>query len=448
MPRRSPRSPNSTHTARVGSRSSEEQISDPECPTAEWWWLAEKYPVAAIQSPLYPLMILEAPDRWVEIEARHAADWINKYANHLPLREDRLFGADCAERVLPLWERVHKNARPRQAIAVARAYAMGKATEDQLENARTRVDEALDDVGNEDERGLLRGAYLAGGCARNVVCPPFHSDQWYHSGLSISHDALDAVFKFTLDQRHWSDAAEARAAQEAERLWQWHRLLTYLLPAESVGATDERTAAQRIIDPECPMEDWWTLAADWPLAALASPLYDLLTLEEPERWFALEKQHLQTWLRSHIKLLSEADQRLFAADVAEHVLPLWERKLWKDPRPRRSIEVARRFARGQSTPVEMDTINDAANEAVHEIANDKSLVAACSAADAAKWASIHWHAESAAKNALSAALAAVYNEAMDTNKHWSDAADARAAEEVERLWQWRRLIQYCRGMLR
>jgi len=47
--------------------------------------------------------------------------------------------------------------------------------------------------------------------------------------------------------------------------------------------------------------------------------------------------------------ISEEDLRLFAADCAEHVLPLFEEQFPDDDRPRRAIEAARAFARGEIT---------------------------------------------------------------------------------------------------
>lgn len=48
----------------------------------------------------------------------------------------RLFAADCAERVLPLFEASHPtDQRPRRAIEVARLYAQGMATREQLDAA-------------------------------------------------------------------------------------------------------------------------------------------------------------------------------------------------------------------------------------------------------------------------------------------------------------------------
>ena len=52
-------------------------------------------------------------------------------------RTARVFACDCAERVLPIYEkRYPDDNRPRHAIEVARLYADGKATEEELAAAR------------------------------------------------------------------------------------------------------------------------------------------------------------------------------------------------------------------------------------------------------------------------------------------------------------------------
>jgi hypothetical protein len=60
-------------------------------------------------------------------------------AHEVPLRDRlaRLFACDCAERVLPIVERdCQGEARPRNAVAVARRYAAGHATGEELAAAR------------------------------------------------------------------------------------------------------------------------------------------------------------------------------------------------------------------------------------------------------------------------------------------------------------------------
>lgn len=58
-------------------------------------------------------------------------------------------------------------------------------------------------------------------------------------------------------------------------------------------------------------------------------------------------------LRATIEPSSQLS-RLFACDCAERVLPLFEKKYPNDKRPRQAIEVARKFANGQATQVELD----------------------------------------------------------------------------------------------
>src|SRR5215218_1204368 len=63
-----------------------------------------------------------------------------------------------------------------------------------------------------------------------------------------------------------------------------------------------------------------------------------------------------------IEAWNETSARLFAADCAERVLPIFERRCPQDDRPRQAIEAARAFARGE--------IGDAAREAAGAAARE------------------------------------------------------------------------------
>ena len=55
----------------------------------------------------------------------------------------RLFACDCAEHVLPIFEKQYPgDKRPRHAIKTARRFALGTATQDELDAARTAAWEA------------------------------------------------------------------------------------------------------------------------------------------------------------------------------------------------------------------------------------------------------------------------------------------------------------------
>ena len=104
-------------------------------------------------------------------------------------------------------------------------------------------------------------------------------------------------------------------------------------------------------------------------------------------------QRVETW--------NEKTARLFAADCAERVLPIFEKDSPKDDRPRKAIEAARAFARGE--------IDDAARTAAWDAAWDAAKDAAWDAA-------------------------------------W--AAARGAAEGAEREWQTERLFQYLNGEIK
>ena len=105
---------------------------------------------------------------------------------------------------------------------------------------------------------------------------------------------------------------------------------------------------------------------------------------------------------STLEYLTEQEQRLIAADFAERVLPLFEAEYPDDDRPRKAIEAARAFVRGEITKEQLD--------------------AAWAAARAAAWAAA-W----AAAGDAAAAGAAAWNAA------WAAARDA------ERAWQQQRI---------
>lgn len=120
--------------------------------------------------------------------------------------------------------------------------------------------------------------------------------------------------------------------------------------------------------------------------------------------------------------------RLLAADFAEHVLYLFETKRPEDHRPRRAIETARRFARGEATDQELLAARGAADKAADEVPRGARY-----AADAAAFA-----AEAAANYATCYAAEAAANAVAYKNSvaagYGADAGDTIRAKP-ERLWQ-------------
>lgn len=106
--------------------------------------------------------------------------------------------------------------------------------------------------------------------------------------------------------------------------------------------------------------------------------------------------------------------RLFAADCAERVLPIYERQVPGDDRPRLAVEAAQLFAMG--------------------LIGAKDLSAA--------WAADIAAAAAAVGDAACAARAAAWAAARDAAR---DADADAAAWAAERDWQWHRLQQYLNG---
>ena len=114
---------------------------------------------------------------------------------------------------------------------------------------------------------------------------------------------------------------------------------------------------------------------------------------------------------------SDTFARLLACDYAEHVLPIFETQYPDDDRPRKAIEVSRRYARGEAIEAELTAAWNAAE-------------AAWAAAETTAWAA----AETAAwADAWAAAWAAAWADAWAAGGAWN------AAEAAERTWQEARL---------
>ena len=105
--------------------------------------------------------------------------------------------------------------------------------------------------------------------------------------------------------------------------------------------------------------------------------------------------------------------RLWGADCAAHVLPIFEREMPGDARPRQAIEAARGFARG--------TVSDAALAAARDATMDATMDATRAAASDARAA------------ARDAARAAAW---VATRAAASDAEDAEKAWQLDRLCCW------------
>jgi hypothetical protein len=151
-------------------------------------------------------------------------------------------------------------------------------------------------------------------------------------------------------------------------------------------------------------------------------------------------------LRAAIEPERDKIARLFAADCAESVLPLFESEKPNDPRPRAAIQAARDYAVGLITDEQRAAARDAAwaaaGAAAWDAAGDAARAAARDAARDAAW-------DAAGDAARAAAWAAARDAAGDAA--WAAARDAAwaaawaAARDAARDEQSKTLAAYLRG---
>jgi len=124
-------------------------------------------------------------------------------------------------------------------------------------------------------------------------------------------------------------------------------------------------------------------------------------------------------------MLTDADHHhlaLWAADCAEHVLPYFEDEQPDDDRPRRAIELARAWARGEATMTASRTAAGHANAAARAL-HGAARHAAFAAGQAAAVPHVAAHELGAAAYAIKAARAA------------APAGQSEEAGRVECAWQ-------------
>jgi hypothetical protein len=125
--------------------------------------------------------------------------------------------------------------------------------------------------------------------------------------------------------------------------------------------------------------------------------------------------------------------RIFACDCAGHVLPIFERLVPGDNRPRVAIETAIRHLDGLATAAELSTARDAARDAAWATAWDAAGAARSAAAAArAAGAAAGYAAGVAAATARDAAWATAWDAAA---RAAAAAARAAGAAAAERDWQ-------------
>jgi hypothetical protein len=193
-----------------------EALAHPNCHVERWWGLAQSYPVEAHKSVLFGIFTLEDPERWLDLVQIMSETWISLNINKLTAKKQRLFAADCAERVLPIIAAEYPaDDRARDAITVARSFARGKGSVKGTREAYQVANQAARDMAVKADNDDCLYASWAGLAAASAVDP-----------ASAERGANHAVEYAALARGHAN--AKERAAREAEHVWQWQRFMQYV----------------------------------------------------------------------------------------------------------------------------------------------------------------------------------------------------------------------------
>ncbi len=178
-------------------------LMHPNCPPEVWKPLAAKHPFEAMESPVLPLLLLENPALWGELEREHAEKWVDLAIRQLSERDQLLFASDCAQHVLFVFENENPgDKRVRQAIQVERLYACGAAT-------KTELRDAFD---------VVHAAFRTARSVRAKMAVTAANTQLASYAAKCAAEARGSSIYYGQDYDIY----------QTERVWQWRRLLRYL----------------------------------------------------------------------------------------------------------------------------------------------------------------------------------------------------------------------------
>jgi hypothetical protein len=181
-----------------------------------------------------------------------------------------------------------------------------------------------------------------------------------------------------------------------------------------LAESDPGTAVRH---PDCPPELWRELAKDHPEEARSNPALPLFALENPTlySWDAIEREWAWVWIDATYPNLSAREQHLWSSDCAEHVLHVYEKERPGDMRPRHAIRMRRAWATGNVSGEEWNSAWLAARDA---------------------WYGVQEEPRYAVMGITTLSSDGQKSAALATGKTYS------AEWKTEKLWQWRRLLQY------
>ena len=462
-----------------------EAVSHPNCPQDLWWKLASHHPYEALTNPAGVMFQLEDPGQWAAVERAYAGNWVSGYGDRLPGPEGRLFAADCAEHVLPIFTSFSGKGNPLRAIQAARAYVAGEISKEAMWSACRLAHADAETTGSDDDKSALgaRAAAMAAAQCCNKMDDRFiSSEATRQAARAAGHAAGVTVHSYGTS----FSGQKYGAGYDDACIWMWHRLLDYLngkaapLPdvskvggrhhakvqadpmatAAEIRAMAKKKPKEALAHPNCPTEIWWGLAKTFPYEALQSPAGAMFLLETPERWQTLEQENLKPWLTAYSfwdqftganNRLSEKDTRMFAVDCVEHVMPIYHRLRPTETLVQAALDTARSYAQGQILGSDLENAHVSLlplqQKRVEETAPPRVKIPYYTVDSIiyAAYCATHSNNQAFAPSAAENAAFAFANEVTPGGCTSKTTKVFNANEAKEQTWQWHRLLEYLRG---
>lgn len=204
--------------------------------TQKFWADASCYPLRAMADPLFPLLVLEDPTRWSDLEAEKGAWWVRNFLHKLQPSDQKRLGLDCAERCLQDFETKTPADSSHRAICGFPFYPEGHpkhlACRRAIKEARrTIIKPGIARPELEIVKRMRPGqvATMRESCPRKCA----YFSVFY--ALELGDHKFNPRFASPLTENvvvaiHWATGAAGYSPCEGKSfyIWVWRRFLTYL----------------------------------------------------------------------------------------------------------------------------------------------------------------------------------------------------------------------------
>lgn len=296
--------------------------SNPNMPLAALLNGCQKVPWIVEQNPVLGLLALEDPQQLESLMTCLAAGWTEAGLGKLSKSNKALYAADCAEHVLPTFEKQNHSPAPRQAIQAVRDFFQGKGSINAVVLASSTAQSAA-----QSELDVNFSAYHAGLAAGFAAVAVITE----HAAKEAANEAVESVTYLSkrMQERQW----------QANRVRYYYKLEhpEYELP-EKIGAKSpqfkdpaldvekierllKRGDARALSNPNAPISLLLKYAQSHPVEVENNPVLGMLGLEDPATVEELVKRINQGWRSAGLEKLTVHNKARYVADCIEYAVP-------------------------------------------------------------------------------------------------------------------------------